>query len=126
MVEDLENHPAIVTWVLFNEGWGQYDTERPTQWLKALDPSRLVNNASGWTDMRVGDVVDIHSYPGRMSRPRNPGGRRCLGSSVGWIGRGWPFWSSRCWGYLMLPDSGTGARYTRAFKQVWALHNYRG
>src|SRR6266478_2418752 len=69
MVEDLENHPSIIVWVLFNEGWGQYETERLTQWLKKMDPSRLVDNASGWTDMRVGDLVDVHSYPGPDSRP---------------------------------------------------------
>ena len=42
--------PSIILWVLFNEGWGQYDTERLTAWVKQMDPSRLVNNASGWTD----------------------------------------------------------------------------
>ena len=69
MIEDLENHPSIIVWVLFNEGWGQYETERLTQWLKKMDASRLVDNASGWTDMRVGDLVDVHSYPGPDSRP---------------------------------------------------------
>ena len=56
MVEGRRNHPSIIVWVLFNEGWGQYDTERLTQWLKSLDPSRLVTDASGWTDKRVGDI----------------------------------------------------------------------
>ena len=51
-------------WVPFNEGWGQYDTERITAWTKELDPTRLVNNASGWEDKGAGDVKDIHSYPG--------------------------------------------------------------
>ena len=64
MMDALRNHPSIVMWVPFNEGWGQYDTPRVVQMVKAKDPSRLVNNASGWTDMGVGDVSDIHSYPG--------------------------------------------------------------
>jgi hypothetical protein len=64
MVDALRNHPSIVMWVPFNEGWGQYDTERHAAWLRAKDPTRLVNNATGWTDMHVGDVRDIHSYPG--------------------------------------------------------------
>jgi beta-galactosidase/beta-glucuronidase len=38
MVEGRFNHPSIVVWVLFNEGWGQYDTERLVSWLKAMDP----------------------------------------------------------------------------------------
>lgn len=64
MMDDLHNSPAIVMWVPFNEGWAQYDTERVTQWVKEYDPTRLVNNASGWFDHNVGDVHDIHAYPG--------------------------------------------------------------
>ncbi len=128
MVAGLENHPSIIVWVLFNEGWGQYDTERLTQWLKTLDPSRLVNNASGWTDMRVGDLIDVHSYPGPEAPAAEPRRAAVLGE---FGGLGLPVdghsWSSRCWGYLMLKDSTElGARYTRAFKQVWALHHFRG
>src|SRR5205807_586513 len=63
MIESRRNHPSIVMWVVFNEGWGQYDTPRLTSWVKELDPSRLVNNASGWTDQKVGDVIDMHHYP---------------------------------------------------------------
>ncbi len=51
-------------WVPFNEGWGQYDTPRIVDLIKEYDPTRLVNNASGWTDRGVGDVHDIHRYPG--------------------------------------------------------------
>ena len=51
-------------WVPFNEGWGQHETEKYVAWLKQRDPSRLVNNTSGWTDTGVGDVSDVHSYPG--------------------------------------------------------------
>ncbi|MDB6123103.1 MAG: hypothetical protein JWQ71_2096 [Pedosphaera sp.] len=128
MVGDLESHPSIAIWGLFNEGWGQYDTERLTQWLKTMDPSRLVDNASGWTDMRVGDFIDIHSYPGPDS-PSPEARRAAVLGEFG--GLGLPVaghsWSTRCWGYLMLADQKElGARYTRAFKQVWALHNVRG
>jgi hypothetical protein len=58
------NHPSIVMWVPFNEGWGQFDTARIVRMTKDADPTRLVNNASGWTDNGVGDVHDIHAYPG--------------------------------------------------------------
>jgi len=64
VVDALRNHPSIVMWVPFNEGWGQHDTGRYVSWLKAHDPSRLVDDASGWTDHRVGDVMDVHDYPG--------------------------------------------------------------
>ena len=61
-VDQLYNHPSIIQWVLFNESWGQYDTERLTAALKAKDPSRLVINASGWNDKLVGDIRDFHDY----------------------------------------------------------------
>ncbi len=64
MVDALRNHPSIVMWVPFNEGWGQHQTQKYVEWLKAYEPTRLVNNASGWTDMQVGDVADLHAYPG--------------------------------------------------------------
>ena len=48
MIDERSNSPAIVMWVLFNEGWGQYATTRLTGLIKSWDPSRLVDNASGW------------------------------------------------------------------------------
>jgi len=69
VVEAFINHPAIVMWVPFNEGWGQHDTEQIVEMIRRWDPSRLVNNASGWTDRKVGDVHDVHSYPGPAMPP---------------------------------------------------------
>jgi hypothetical protein len=51
-------------WIPFNEGWGQFDMARIVKMTEDADPTRLVNNASGWTDNGVGDVKDIHAYPG--------------------------------------------------------------
>jgi hypothetical protein len=64
VVTALGNHPSIVMWVPFNEGWGQHETERYASWLKSHDPSRMVDPASGWTDEGGGDVLDVHRYPG--------------------------------------------------------------
>ncbi|MCO6047098.1 beta galactosidase jelly roll domain-containing protein [Aeoliella sp. ICT_H6.2] len=64
MVHSLYNHPSVVMWVPYNEGWGQWDTVRICQLLDEWDNTRLVNNASGWTDRGMGDVHDIHRYPG--------------------------------------------------------------
>jgi Glycosyl hydrolases family 2, sugar binding domain/Glycosyl hydrolases family 2/Glycosyl hydrolases family 2, TIM barrel domain len=69
MLDARRNHPSIVMWVPFNEGWGQHDTERYVTWLESYDPTRLVNNATGWNDMHVGDLVDIHAYPGPAMPP---------------------------------------------------------
>lgn len=64
MIDAFYNHPSIVMWVPFNEGWGQFQTEEIVEWTRDYDPTRLVNNASGWHDRNVGHVHDIHRYPG--------------------------------------------------------------
>ncbi len=64
IMDACRNHPCIVMWVPFNEGWGQFDTARIVEMTKKYDPTRLVNNASGWNDRGVGDVNDMHNYPG--------------------------------------------------------------
>src|SRR5262249_13829597 len=48
MIEGRKNHPSIVMWVVFNEGWGQFDTVRIVNLAKQLDSTRWVNCASGW------------------------------------------------------------------------------
>jgi hypothetical protein len=49
--------------VTFNESQGQHDTTLLVPEVKALDPSRLVNQASGGSYFGVGDIYDNHSYP---------------------------------------------------------------
>jgi Domain of Unknown Function (DUF1080)/Glycosyl hydrolases family 2, sugar binding domain/Glycosyl hydrolases family 2, TIM barrel domain/Glycosyl hydrolases family 2 len=101
VVDALRNHPSIVMWVPFNEGWGQHATPERVAWIKATDPTRLVNNASGWTDAKVGDVVDLHAYPGPAMPPLEPARAATLGEFGGlglpvdghtWLDRG-------NWGY---------------------------
>jgi len=64
MIDALHNHPSIVVWVPFNEGWGQHDTNDILQWTKQYDPTRLVDGPSGWADRGYGDLKDLHRYPG--------------------------------------------------------------
>lgn len=106
MVDALRLHPSIVMWVPFNEGWGQFDTERFTAWLQAYDTTRLVNNASGWTDHKVGDVVDLHVYPG-PGRPGADGIRAQVLGEFGGLGLPIPghTWVNRNnWGYQSFTD----------------------
>ena len=58
----LYNHPSIVTWVIFNEGWGQFQTKKMTDIVRAEDPYRLTDSASGWFDQGCGDIRSIHDY----------------------------------------------------------------
>ncbi len=69
----LYNHPCIIGWTLFNEGWGQYDTTRLYHMLKAGDPTRFVDSTSGWFRGYESDVDSRHVYfrnrrlrPGRL------------------------------------------------------------
>ena len=61
-VEALRGHPCIGCWVPFNEGWGQFDAAQAVETLRALDPDRLVDEASGWYDQDGGDVDSRHNY----------------------------------------------------------------
>ncbi len=101
IIKTLHNHPSVVMWVCFNEGWGQFDTERITDWVRGLDPTRLVDSASGWSDRGVGDVVDIHAYPG-PSAPQNEAGRAAVLGEFGGLGlpvRGHTWQDEANWGY---------------------------
>ncbi len=61
-VRVLKGHPSIATWVIFNEGWGQFQTEDMTRLLRKMDPSRLIDQASGWFDQGGGDFSSLHNY----------------------------------------------------------------
>lgn len=109
LVRDFGNHPSIVMWVPFNEGWGQFQTGEVTAWLKEIDPSRLVNPTSGWADRGVGDIYDKHSYPGPDMFPIEENRVSVLGE---FGGLGWPiedhlWWNKRNWGYRTYQDRET-------------------
>ncbi|MFT3702895.1 MAG: glycoside hydrolase family 2 TIM barrel-domain containing protein [Agriterribacter sp.] len=57
------NFPCIVSWVPFNEAWGQFKTKEIVAWTMSMDPSRLVNQSSGGNFFGAGDILDIHHYP---------------------------------------------------------------
>ena len=73
-VELLYNTPSLAVWVPFNEGWGQFDSLQMTQILWELDPTRLVDHASGWHDQGGGDFKSRHVYF-RPVRLRHDGSR---------------------------------------------------
>ena len=66
IIEALKNFQCIVVWVPFNEAWGQFDTEVASDYTKSLDPTRLVNAASGGNFVLCGDIQDVHHYPAPM------------------------------------------------------------
>jgi len=101
LIELRSNHPCIVIWVPFNEGWGQYDTARIVDLIKKKDPTRLVINVSGWADRGVGDVHDIHAYPG-PARPEVEESRAIVLGEFGGLGlpvKGHTWQEEDNWGY---------------------------
>ena len=64
MINEHFNSPSIVTWVPFNEGWGQFETVDITTLVRQTDNTRLISSTSGWADRKAGDMNDIHVYPG--------------------------------------------------------------
>lgn len=67
----LRAFPSIMTWVPFNEGWGQFDTELITELIHTADPGRLVDSASGWFDHKTGDFKSVHNYFRKISAVRD-------------------------------------------------------
>ncbi len=61
-VNQLKNHPSILYWTVFNEGWGQFDGDRGYEVLKALDDTRFIDATSGWFRRKKTDVDSRHVY----------------------------------------------------------------
>ncbi len=61
-VAHLKNHPCIVGWTIFNEGWGQYDSDRLYRLLKPADPTRFFMSTSGWFAQKESDIQSEHVY----------------------------------------------------------------
>ncbi|KAK4161238.1 beta-galactosidase [Cladorrhinum sp. PSN259] len=85
MINEHKSYPSIVTWVIYNEGWGQrtdyYPEIKIYENIKKLDPTRLVDAVTGWEDHGVGDFLDNHHYAdpqcgtpyySRLSSPYDP------------------------------------------------------
>jgi hypothetical protein len=101
------NHPCIVMWVPYNEGWVQWDTARIVGMIKKLDPTRLVDNTSGWSDRGVGDVHDMHQYPGPGSPPPEANRAAVLGEfgGLGLPVRGHTWQGEKNWGYRSFTEA---------------------
>jgi hypothetical protein len=129
MIEGRGNHPCIVMWVPFNEGWGQFDTARIVESIKKQDPTRLVDCASGWTDRAgVGDVHDIHVYPG-PGAPEPEEKRAAVLGEFGGLGLGIDghAWSNEKWSYQGTADKADLTRkYEKLLRKVYELRDKPG
>lgn len=112
MVEHLRSVPSIALWVVFNEGWGQFDALRVSQLVRELDPTRPLDHASGWHDQGGGDLRSWHVYFRRVRAPRRPDGRVFALTEYG--GYSWTVpgaqWGERVFGYRRYRDGEALAR----------------
>ncbi|MDH6342086.1 beta-galactosidase/beta-glucuronidase [Parabacteroides sp. PFB2-12] len=118
------SNPSVVIWVPFNEAWGQFDTEKVTEWTAAYDPSRLVNPASGGNHRACGDILDLHNYPGPRMFLSDPMRVNVLGE-YGGIGlplEGHLWQPDRNWGYIQFKNSrevtAEYVKYARELKEM--------
>lgn len=122
------NHPSIIIWVPFNEGWGQYQTGEITDFIKTIDSGRLVISASGWTDRGTGDINDIHNYP----NPRAPipeENRAIVLGEYGGLGLAIEnhTWEQSNWGYRVMNDvNDLLSKYEQYYTEIRRLSDEAG
>ncbi len=106
IIDYLYSNPSVVTWVPFNESWGQFKTVEIVEWTKAYDPSRLVNPASGGNHYQIGDMLDMHHYPGPQIFISDAERANVLGE-YGGIGlplQGHLWQTDKNWGYVQFKN----------------------
>ncbi len=102
IITSLKSQPCIGVWVPFNESWGQFKTMEIVEMTKKLDPTRLVNPASGGNFYLTGDILDLHHYPDPKMVLYDPTRATVLGE-YGGIGRkvdGHTWVKDQGWGYV--------------------------
>lgn len=128
-IAGLYNHPSIIVWTTFNEGWGQHDTAEIVNLTRQLDPTRLVNNASGWNDEHVGDMADTHDYPGPGSGKPEPT-RAAVNGEFGGVTMRIPdhMWTTNVFGYGSTLKNGwqVTKRYQQLLDKAYKLRDTQG
>lgn len=104
------NFPSIVSWVPFNEAWGQFKTKEIVEWTMQMDPTRLVNQSSGGNFFGVGPIIDIHHYPDpQMPDPNVYGDKQILIlGEFGGLGlpvEGHTWQDTKNWGYQSFKNT---------------------
>ena len=96
-IEHLYNHPSIVAYTIFNEGWGQFNSDEMYEYVKELDPTRLADSTSGWFAQKKNDFDSEHIYFKVI--PLEPKER--------------PLFVSECGGYTMAVDGHYYSKYAQ-------------
>ncbi len=129
LVETHANHPSIVVWTTFNEGWGEHDVKPLVDLVRRLDPTRLVNDASGWVDVAgAGDLRDTHHYPEPACTDPEPT-RAVVCGEFGGLGMRVPghSWTDASWGYQGLASGSWSLtrQFQKLIRQAYGLRDER-
>ncbi len=96
-IEHLYNHPSIVAYTIFNEGWGQFNSDEMYDFVKELDSTRLADSTSGWFAQEKNDFDSEHIYFKVI--PLEPKER--------------PLFVSECGGYTMAVEGHYYSKYAQ-------------
>ncbi len=102
----LYNHPCVVYYTVFNEGWGQFRAAEEYRLLKTADPTRVYDTASGWFKVKESDVESDHVYFKPVKVKPMPGKPAVLSEFGGYACRiaGHVFCPDKTYGYRICPD----------------------
>lgn len=67
-LDTLYSHPCIFGYTLFNEAWGQFDSEAEYALAKSIDDTRIYDTASGWFTSEKTDINSQHIYFGNLPK----------------------------------------------------------
>lgn len=117
MMQCLHNHTCIGCWVPFNEGWGQFDAKRISDKMKAIDPTRIIDHASGWYDQKGVDLKSQHVYIRKVTAPKYDGRPYVLSEYGGYshIIKGHVWNLKKSFGYQMYSSKET---LTNAYQKL--------
>lgn len=117
-IDNLYNFPSIGCWVPFNEAWGQFDAKRIGEQVKAYDPSRIVDHASGWHDQGGPEINSMHRYILPVTMRKNDGRPFALTEFGGYSRKiENHIWNDKkSFGYIMYKDK---ASLTKAYKRLF-------
>lgn len=117
LIDTLYNVVSLCVWTPFNEAWGQFDAAEICERLRALDPTRAYDHASGWQDKGGGDVRSRHIYF-RKARLKSDGKRVLALTEFGGYSLAVPghTQSPKSFGYKKFKDS---AAYTAALDRLY-------
>ena len=106
-VKLLYNHPSVVYYTIFNEGWGQFDADENYRRLKALDPSRIWDATSGWFVEKESDVTSDHVYFKKLDLKNDPDRPMVLSEFGGYSCKieGHSFNLDKTYGYSFFKDT---------------------